>query len=465
MPIRSCTRDGENGWQWGESGKCYLPSEEGGEGKAKQKAILQGIAIEGPDVDIGLAERILGYAFPDEQITELASLLEVPVLTAGVFRPHNQDATYEVTEEELDGIVEASNSLQPVFKRGIETGEYEGNPEISQKLKELGKPIPGPINFIHQKPLFDKSFLPYVQGLVKNASVQFQKKAIDGKNWIVATIDGLTQEMAGTLQRYFPYRSADMIGLTNPADGTYHPKTIRSIAFLDILTPPAVPGQSPNLIAEFAGGEEPVITLFMNTLEQGEHIMPKELDNTVDVAELQKLEATLTEQNKAIAELKAAFEASEKEKEMIAKEKTANDAKIAELEAKAEKSHVQGLLAEMAGKFRKYGDNAYQVSPAFMEVISPFVESKGIVELADGEDLSAKHIKMFEDILELAGKGTLLVPMTIKGEKAYERSDEQPKTIETVIAELQEKNKDLSDSEAWIQANELLKTYDKAMEG
>lgn len=40
MPLKKC---GDNGWKWGDNGKCYT-----GPG-AKKKAIKQGIVIEGPD--------------------------------------------------------------------------------------------------------------------------------------------------------------------------------------------------------------------------------------------------------------------------------------------------------------------------------------------------------------------------------------------------------------------------------
>lgn len=42
MPLQRCGKDNK-GWRWGQSGKCYT-----GPG-AKQKAIKQGVAIEGPD--------------------------------------------------------------------------------------------------------------------------------------------------------------------------------------------------------------------------------------------------------------------------------------------------------------------------------------------------------------------------------------------------------------------------------
>lgn len=46
MPVERCQRDGEKGWRWGKRGKCYLPSEEGGEDAAKEKAARQGRAIK-----------------------------------------------------------------------------------------------------------------------------------------------------------------------------------------------------------------------------------------------------------------------------------------------------------------------------------------------------------------------------------------------------------------------------------
>lgn len=43
MPLKKCSQDGKSGWQWGDSGKCYVGKD------AKRKAIKQGIAVEGPE--------------------------------------------------------------------------------------------------------------------------------------------------------------------------------------------------------------------------------------------------------------------------------------------------------------------------------------------------------------------------------------------------------------------------------
>lgn len=51
MPLQTCSSDGKPGYRWGESGRCYTyePGDDAGRKRAKQQAIKQGIAIEGPD--------------------------------------------------------------------------------------------------------------------------------------------------------------------------------------------------------------------------------------------------------------------------------------------------------------------------------------------------------------------------------------------------------------------------------
>lgn len=40
MPLQRCTKNGQSGWRWGESGTCYIGR------NAKAKASKQGRAIE-----------------------------------------------------------------------------------------------------------------------------------------------------------------------------------------------------------------------------------------------------------------------------------------------------------------------------------------------------------------------------------------------------------------------------------
>lgn len=47
MPAKKCMMGEKNGWKWGDSGQCYTykDGDEKSEGKAKQKAYLQGITM------------------------------------------------------------------------------------------------------------------------------------------------------------------------------------------------------------------------------------------------------------------------------------------------------------------------------------------------------------------------------------------------------------------------------------
>ena len=49
MPVTRCVRDGKPGWKWGRGGFCYTYTarNEKSSARAKQKAHLQGAAIEG----------------------------------------------------------------------------------------------------------------------------------------------------------------------------------------------------------------------------------------------------------------------------------------------------------------------------------------------------------------------------------------------------------------------------------
>lgn len=47
MPVQTCQKDGEPGYRWGESGKCYTytSGDDDGRAEARRKAEAQGAAI------------------------------------------------------------------------------------------------------------------------------------------------------------------------------------------------------------------------------------------------------------------------------------------------------------------------------------------------------------------------------------------------------------------------------------
>lgn len=451
MPVKKCTRNGEQGYQWGDSGECYLPSEEGGDGQAKRKAILQGYAVEG-----GSLEELQGLeSLP---VVELASLIKVPILKAGVFQSSTAGA-YEVKEEELDDIVYASNKLLPIVREAADTGIYRGNELFSEKLKHTGKPIPGVLNIVHQKNLFDPSFSTQVKEFISGVSVSYDKELVDGKQWVVASFSGMTPEMTETLLTRYPFRSAELLPLTDPETGVKHPKVIRSTAFLDVLTPPAVPGQTPAMVAEFAGGEDPVVTISINR-EEEKHAMNDE-GKTVDVAALQKLEAASTQQAEMIAELQASLKAQEAEKKALEEFKAASEAKITELQRAKEQGEATAIVASLSAKSIEHEGRMYQVSKAFVDTVAPVILGNGIVELQEGEDHRKKLSGVFEGILELAKSGSILVPLGTVGTSSYEHGDSQPKDKEALITELMSEDESLTPNQAWVKATEILKEYEE----
>ncbi len=48
MPIQVCSKDGKPGYKYGENGFCYTypAGDEAARKEAKQKAVMQGVAIE-----------------------------------------------------------------------------------------------------------------------------------------------------------------------------------------------------------------------------------------------------------------------------------------------------------------------------------------------------------------------------------------------------------------------------------
>ncbi len=60
MPLKACSVDGKPGYKWGDRGHCYSYTEgdESSRKKAKRKAILQGVAIEGPGIKVDEADAL-----------------------------------------------------------------------------------------------------------------------------------------------------------------------------------------------------------------------------------------------------------------------------------------------------------------------------------------------------------------------------------------------------------------------
>jgi len=240
----------------------------------------------------------------------------------------------------------------------------------------------------------------------------------------------------------------ELLPLQNPSTGRSFSKVIRSTAFLDRFTPPAVPGQSPQLVVEFAAQEDPLIIL----TTQGVQAMPEptQVESKVDVSELQKVKDTLTE-------LQAKLDKAEAERakvvELAMQKEQEKDAKITELQTKQDAADAEKTISELK-RMRTFGDRSYITSPAFIEVVSP-VLTGGIVQELQGRENMAK---VLDAIVELAGKNALLVPLTMQGNMAFEAPENKPKDKAAMIQELMT-TENLSEADAWVRVTDQLGDY------
>jgi hypothetical protein len=381
----------------------------------------------------------------ETEVKEFANILDVPVLTAGEFVSHNAGPLV-VTEEDLDEIVEGSNRLQPLITEAIDTGVYRGNEGLSSRLS---RPIPGLLNLKHQQ-IFPET----IKEAVSRVTTSFRKAAINGKNWIIQQFQNVPDDIAKTLAEEFPFRSVELLPLTDPNTGVFNDKIIRSTAFLDRFTPPAVPGQSPELIVEFAGPDDPLIVITTHqNIQGGNNMEVKAQIEQMNVAELAAMQATLTDQKTMIDALNAKIDSVEEARqeavELAIQNETQKDAKIAELQAVQDLAESDRMISELSGKVRKYGDQVFMVSPAFLEVISSSIQNKGAIELAEGENLRQGYVKLFETVIDLAGKHAILVPIETQGLQSHADPTEEKKELIDQATELSEKE-GIPYGDAWV---------------
>lgn len=60
MPVQNCSLEGKPGFKWGQEGTCYIyePGDAKGRAEAKERASLQGRAIEGDSQTTGATSTV-----------------------------------------------------------------------------------------------------------------------------------------------------------------------------------------------------------------------------------------------------------------------------------------------------------------------------------------------------------------------------------------------------------------------
>jgi len=378
----------------------------------------------------------------NKNMIEMASIINVPVLTSGIF-PSSNAGEIEITEADLDEIIEGSNLLQPLIKTAIKTGIYEGNPDVTEFMHNRGKPISGLLNLNHQKTLKDQ-----VKNAVSDVTVTFAKAVIDGKNWIVKSFENVPNDVAETIKNQFQKRSVELLSLKDPNTGKLWPHIITATAFLDKLTRPAVSGQSTDLIVEFMTDESPLVVFMIDQPFQEESNMPEKTEELVVLQEMKlniiKQDSKIVEQASKIVELEGmvreANSASVKKDEMIIKLKEKQDAVV-----------VTQTLAELS-RIRQHEGKAYQVSPAALEIIHPIIVKDGIFELAEGETGRSKCAEVFNSLFEMSLADNLFVSLSTQGQSSFAQPDAKPKTMAQRVNELVESGKNIYDASLQAEA-------------
>lgn len=457
MPVHECTLDGKPGYQYGEQ-KCYTytPGNEAERKEAKRKAYLQQAAIE--------KETGKELMSQDTHVIELANLPHVPILKIGEWHPHNTKESLPVMD--IDSIIEGSNECKDLVFEAMTTGVYRGNEDF-----KLTKPIPAVMNIHHQEMFPDTEVNDALKKAFQAVTATYQKETIDGEEWLTANFENVPNGSAETLRRHFPLRSVELIqNFSNPDTGHIWPMIIRSTAFLNQTTKPAVSGQRPELVVEFSADESPVVRLTSTyQVTQGDIAMatqtPEKKVDGVDVAEMEKAQHALTEKDQQIAELRAKLSEVEIDKESTIKELEMKDqhrdAQVRELAAKLDAKEIKELCHDLQMKPRvnKDGNHAYILSKSAMDIITPGIQGKGVFELQEGEDSRHAFINRIDALVELAAKGGLLVPMTMQGERTFDAPGQKTPDEETLVKEFMTADENLTEEQAWIKAQAALKVY------
>jgi len=446
MPIQRCTRQEEQGWQWGDEGTCYLASEEGSDEDAKKKAIAQAVAAGASPDEFRQHDDV-----PSVSVIEFATLKDVELFEPGT---HNQQ---EFSEDDIVEMLESSTACLPFILKSIEDGHYEGNEKLNEEVRKSGNPIPAFINLGHQRYFKD------IKQYLTNIGVTFKKAG----NWLKADITNIKDDVALMLQEVFNARSIELIKeLFNPLDGKTYRNVIRSIGFLPANIPPAVSGQNPKLTVEYAQDESVFVTLYAltdNHYDTEESTMPtqnkKKGDGEAVLEDVQGVQTTNPDpipDDRHDAKL-VAFEQKLHALEEQNAEATAREAalkarlELAEQKAQAaeqkqEQQDIAMYCKDLAATHITGKDGAqFIVAPSVVELVKPIVEhadNSHILEFSDTNKTSMRPAiqQTLSTLLKMAAEGTLLVP--VGGMSTFQHhappEDEQPKPKEVNRASILE---------------------------
>jgi len=305
-----------------------------------------------------------------------------------IFRPgtHNR-VTFD--EARIDRMIIHSNACLPYIMESIATGTYPGN-----NINTLGKPIPGLINFAHQR------FLPEtLREAVKDTQIEFKRRGA----WVVATIKNVKQEIVDFIRERLPFRSVELINELM-VNGQKYYDVIRSIAFLPPDIPPAVGGQSPYLAVEYAADAGGIITMYSYIEE--DPIMTEDTKQPSSAVSIEEFAALK-------AEMQARAEKDEREKNELRE-------RLGIETSKREIQEVEIFCAHLA--------NDLHASPAVIAQVKPLLlasDNQTVKEFMAGQQSTAREgVKNLVEFL-FKNQAALTVPIGEFAAQAHTIPDKQ----------------------------------------
>jgi len=385
MPVQRCQRDGEQGWQYGDSGKCYLASEEGSDDEAKRKAYLQGAAIEGS-----------GYK---EEAQHMATL-DVPILKPGVFNG--------LAIKDIPGLVSDTLKAMPYLLEAQQTGQYRGE----KNARFNTEPVPP---FIHLRHFPTDIAGSKLHDWAAGVTMTPETRLFNAEEWSFVRFDHVDPDLAKLLAEGFPYRSAELLpNFENPDTGEVYPVVLRSVAFLGANTDPAVP-QEPGYSVKLSRDEMGIQTVRCDVPDIINH-ETKETDIMADAQEASTVKLS-REEFQEFAAMKGRLEALEQ----VQKENTTLKGVVDEMKGQNDALSSEVLKLQQENKATKTEatllklENEYHLTPAALEAIRPVVVAEnGVVKFSEDADpvpTDQAYLTSLEHILKLAkDKDALFVP-------------------------------------------------------
>lgn len=386
------------------------------------------------------------------EVQEFATIKDVPILKAGTHRSRNAGDVV-IEESDIDEYIEGSTVLKELIREAMSTGEYKGNPHIKKGF------VPGPLN-LHHNDFLDET----LKLRTKDVNWTYGKKKIGDDIWLTETLENVPSDVAKALKTEYPFRSVEILpNMVDPNTGKKYKGVLRSTAFLNRFTPPAVRGQTPDLVVEFSEGESPVMTLFSSVQTTQQQPEVQDMADKQDQAvmpdtgkdeKISELTGKLSEKDSKIAELQAEKDKEAAELAELRKERDANAAAIAELQAAREKADVREFMGGFKSQILQgEHEEKVQLSPAFAGIVQELIEGAGkggVIMLAEGERPAREVLQAkMQEIAELAAKGGIVVCLSELGKASHQEPDAKPATTQERVKQLMAENDGMSHLDAW----------------